>query len=101
GTWQVDAHHQLFAQYIYSNNKLTLRTSPTPASQQTTFNGDPITYPAGGPFYPTAFAAANGITGDLNLFYRTVPLGPRTDEVITEAQVLIAGTEGVFAGWDY
>jgi hypothetical protein len=72
-TWQIHPDIQLFAQYVYARSNITLTAAPTPAA---TFNGDPVLYPADGPFYPTEFAAANGISGPLELFYRTVPLGP-------------------------
>ena len=100
-TWQVNAENQVFATYLYGKNDFTLSLAPTPASQNVTFNGDPVIYPAGGPFYPTQFAAANGISGPLNLFYRTVPLGPRVDNVETQAQQVTVGGEGRVAGWNY
>ena len=100
-TFQLNADHQLFAEYVYSYNRFLFGVSPTPAAQIFTFNQDPVLYPAGGPFYPTAFAAANGISGDLRLTYRTVALGPRNDLVKTTAQRLVAGAEGVIRGWDY
>ena len=101
GTWQVNADNQLFAQYLYARTSMSLRIAPTPASMQASNFGEPVLYPAGGPYYPTAFAAANGISGDLNLFYRTVLLGPRVDDVVTEAHLLIAGAQGNTHGWDY
>jgi iron complex outermembrane recepter protein len=100
-TWQINADHQVFAQYIYARNDFDLTLAPTPASAATTFNRTPILYPADGPFYPTAFAAANGISGPLSLFYRIVPLGPRIDQVKTEAHHLTVGAEGVVASWNY
>jgi iron complex outermembrane receptor protein len=100
-TWQLNAETQLFARYIFAHGDMKLRTAPTPASEQTTFNHDPILYPASGPFYPTAFAAANGVTGPLDLYYRTVPLGPRTDEVKTDSHLLTVGAEGFVADWTY
>jgi iron complex outermembrane receptor protein len=100
-TWQVDADTQLFARYIFAHGDMKLRIAPTPASEQTTLNHNPILYPANGPFYPTAFAAANGITGPLDLYYRTVPLGPRADVVKSDSHLLTLGVEGFVAGWNY
>src|SRR5207249_135522 len=37
----------------------------------------------------------------LDLFYRLQPLGPISDELQTDAQHLVAGAEGLVAGWDY
>jgi iron complex outermembrane receptor protein len=100
-TWQVSADHQVFAQYLYSHDRYVLIRNVTPASDAFNPDGRPIVYPAGGPFYPTEFAAGHGISGDLNLYYRTSPLGPITDELQTDAQHLVAGAEGLVAGWDY
>lgn len=97
-TWQVNTDNQLFAQYVYAHSDLSLTAAPTVAA---TFNGDPVLYPADGPFYPTEFAAANGITGPLQLRYRTVSLGPRVDRVVTDAQLLTVGAEGLAASWNY
>lgn len=98
---QINLDTQVFAQYIYSHGDMTLRIAPTPASEQTTFDGTPILYPADGPFYPTAFAAGNGITGPLDLYYRTVTLGPRIDKVATNANFLTVGVDGIAADWNY
>ncbi|HEY2862347.1 MAG TPA: TonB-dependent receptor [Casimicrobiaceae bacterium] len=100
-TWQINANLQLFAQYVYAHGNLSLTIAPTPASEQTTFDNTPILYPVGGPFYPTQFAAANGITGPLDLYYRTSALGPRTDQVKTDSHLLTVGAEGFTSGWTY
>jgi iron complex outermembrane receptor protein len=99
--WQVNMDHQLFAQYLYSYDRYVLIRNMTPASEASNPDGRRIVYPAGGPFYPTGFAAAHGITGDLNLYYRPFPLGPVTDKLQTHAQHLVAGAEGLVAGWNY
>jgi iron complex outermembrane receptor protein len=100
-TWQVDHEHQLFAQYLYSYGRYervrhVISTHPAalPPNQR-------LLYPAGGPFYPTEFAGAQAITGDLEVFYRPFPLGPATDQIRTEAQHLVTGAEGAVGGWNY
>ena len=100
-TFQLNADHQLFAEAVYTRNNFNVKIAPTPASQFSTPNLDPLLYPAGGPYYPTDFAAANGISGDLNVFYRTVPLGPRVDEVGTSAWRAVVGADGTVGGWNY
>jgi iron complex outermembrane receptor protein len=70
-------------------------------SRVTDPQGRPAIYPAGGPYYPTAFAEANGLSGDLQLFYRTMTLGRRVTEVETLAQRLVIGAQGTFGEWDY
>ena len=85
----------------YSHNSLLQHFSPTPAVFFETTGEQPVFYPAGGPFYPTAFANMNGLSGNLNLEYRTVPLGPRVDRVDTQATRLLVGAEGTATGWDF
>jgi iron complex outermembrane recepter protein len=100
-TLQVNADHRLFAQYLYSYDHYTLIRNVVPASEAFNPDRQPILYPADGPFFPTEFAAAHGIVGDLNLYYRAVPLGPITDKLQTRTQHLVAGAEGITAGWNY
>ncbi|MGJ9420259.1 TonB-dependent receptor [Massilia sp. CMS3.1] len=53
------------------------------------------------PYYPTAFAAANGLTGlPLLLNYRDVANGSRTTRDMSENGRLVAGVRGSVAGWD-
>lgn len=92
-TFQVNPDVTLFADFAYSRNRIDLRLPPT----ATRF----VTYPASGPFYPADFAAANGISGDLDLFFRTESLGNRLDVIDSDAVRAVAGADGVFAGWDY
>ncbi|HTS21781.1 MAG TPA: TonB-dependent receptor [Casimicrobiaceae bacterium] len=99
GTWQVTPEHQLFAEYLFARTKMTLAFSPTPVDRD--LEDNPIYYPADGPFYPTAYASANGLSGPLKLNYRTVSLGPRTDVVTTEAQRLVVGAQGDLGEWSY
>ena len=100
-TWQLYADHQIFAQYLYSYSHYVLIRNTAPSSEVVNPDRRPILYPAGGPFYPTEFAAANGISGDLNLYYRTAPLGPITDELQADAQHLVVGGQGMVASWNY
>ncbi len=81
-TFQLNADHQLFAEVGYAANRNDdQRGADAGFSTSRPLRGIRCSIPTGGPYYPTAFAAANGISGDLNLFYRTVPLGPRVNEV--------------------
>jgi iron complex outermembrane recepter protein len=100
-TFQIGANHQLFAEAGYSHNEFVLRVDPTRVSQFQSNDGVPLIYPAGGPYYPTAFANANGISGDLSLLYRTLPLGVRIHSVDTSAWRGVIGMEGVARDWDY
>jgi hypothetical protein len=79
GTLRLGAH-ELFAELAYSDNRFTSAHSPTAVAPFETPNFSFVLYPAGGPYYPTAFAAEHGISGDLSLIYRTTALGPRVTE---------------------
>ena len=103
GTWQANPATELFAEVLWSRNTFDKTLAPAPI-QPSTPTG-PNLYPAGGAYYPTEFAAANGLSGDLLLLYRTVELGPRTNTVVSDAQRYAMGAEGsveVDGGqWDY
>ena len=98
---RLDTDHLLFAEVGYQRNAFTMTAAPTPASFFTTPAGISFSYPAGGPYYPTDFAAANGLSGNLELLYRTVPLGPRIEDVTTSAWRAVVGAEGLLDGWSY
>jgi iron complex outermembrane receptor protein len=99
-TWQLDVDNQLFAQYLYANDRYVVIRNQAPSSER--FNGGrALVYPAGGPFYPTEFATANGLTGNLTLLYRAVPLGPITDDLRATAQHAAVGAKGSLWGWKY
>jgi len=100
-TLRLDTDHLLFAEAGYQRNTFTINAAPTPASFLDTLFNVPFYYPAGGPYYPSAFAAANGLSGNLDLFYRTVSLGPRVDDVTATAWRAVVGAEGLIDGWDY
>lgn len=100
GTWQISPDLSLFAEAMAGQNTFDAALSPFPqAAVQTSF-GSPF-YPAGGPYYPTATAAANGLSGDLLFSWRAIELGPRLNTTTTEMQRYVVGAEGNGAGWDY
>ena len=100
-TVQIAPNHQLFAEYSYARRGLQFKIAPTGVSRFNSNGLTPIRYPAGGPFYPTEFAAANGLSGDLDVQFRTMELGPRINETRTQAQRLLLGAEGRIGDWDY
>jgi len=59
--------------------------------------------PPGSPYYPTAFATANGIPAGrpLNLIYRDFANGPRLTEDTANALRGVIGFKGSALGWDY
>ena len=101
GTWQIASGHELFAEYLFSRTRMRLAFTPTPVSSSTTIDGTPVLYPQGGPYYPTEYAAQHGIAGPLAIEYRTLPLGPRTNVVTTDAQRLVVGAQGMSGPWSY
>lgn len=97
GTLQVAADHRLYAELLYTRNRSRFSIAPTPINVVTN-NGMPITLPATSPFYPQGL----GLSGDLvGIRYRTVPLGPRINQSLSQNERALVGLKGVLAGWDY
>ena len=94
-TWQIDPDHQLFAEASYYRGKFIYRFSPTPVEAGT--------LPPTSPYYPTAYVASAGgdPNSDLLLFYRTLELGPRTNEDAVDQWRAVVGLQGAVKGWDY
>lgn len=109
GTFQLNADTQIFAEASWANQTSTFRISQTPASQATTAlrNGVqlPLLYPAGGPYYPgngiVPAITGTTLTGDLDIYYRALETGPRTNEVTTDEYRILLGVSGLAWGWDY
>jgi iron complex outermembrane receptor protein len=58
--------------------------------------------PPSSPYYPTSFAAANGLAGQpMVLLFRSIPTGVRKTEDIADNTRLVAGVRGAAAGWDF
>jgi len=100
-TWQIAADHQLFAEASYYEGKFTHRIAPAPV-----IVGGDFTTPLQptSPFYPATFVA--GLAGGdpaapVGLLYRTVELGPRTDQATTDQWNAVVGMQGTVRGWDY
>ena len=100
-TFQLSPDTQLYAEYLYTWNDLLQRAAPSPVNNESPVPGGIMYYPANGPYYPTDFANANGLAGDLALAYRTVALGPRTTEFQTDAQRAVLGVQGDWGDWSY
>lgn len=100
-TYQPAPDTTIYLDAAYATNRLQLTLPPTAVSSRVTTGNVPVAYPSSGPFYPRAWAAANGITGDLDLFYRTEPLGDRVDVIESHATRITMGADGTVAGWDY
>lgn len=58
--------------------------------------------PPTSPYYPTAFATANGVNGQpLNLIYRDFANGPRNTLDTANTTRVVGGLKGTAGGWDY
>jgi iron complex outermembrane receptor protein len=100
--WQINPNMQLFFEAQYGKTESTARVSPPPVSSATILSGDPVLTIPGTPFYPTAFATTYGVNGQpLEVFWRGLELGPRTDKNTIEEQRYVLGLEGNAWGWDY
>ena len=100
--WQFSPDHQLFFEGSYGKTESTAKVSPAPISSATILSGDPVLTIPSSPFYPTAFATQYGVNGqDLDVFWRGLEIGPRTDKNTIEQQRYILGLEGNVKGWDY
>jgi iron complex outermembrane receptor protein len=101
-TWQITPDHQAFFEGLYADSKVTGRSSPSPISQATFLSGEPVLLQPSSPFYPHTFAQQFGIDGKpLNIAWRSLDLGPRTEVDESKQSRLVAGMQGVAWGWDY
>ena len=98
-TWAFAPGHQAFVEAVYSRTQSDFSIAPTPAVFTST--NERFLYPAHGPYYPAEFAAANGLSGDLGIVFRTVGLGPRVRRVDATGQRWLVGAEGTIGRFDY
>jgi len=100
-TWQLGADHQFFAEGSYYQGKFTQRVAPTPVVLGADFA---TALPPSSPWYPAAFVAGlpgGDPTRPVEILYRTLELGPRTDRTTTDQWNAIVGMQGTVKGWDY
>jgi iron complex outermembrane receptor protein len=102
GAWQLNDNLQAFVEGIGSRHRQISQSSPTPLFASTNNGGRPIVVSPSNPYYPAAFAASLGINGPLvDLRYRTVALGPRTNQSDVDQGRLLAGLRGTLGAWSY
>ena len=99
--WQFNPDNQAYLEGSYFHGDYVQRISPTPVSSAFTIN--PTIMTPANPFYPAAYIASLGgdPTKPVQLSYRALEFGPRTDEAISEQYRAVAGLRGVVYGWDY
>jgi iron complex outermembrane receptor protein len=100
--FQIAPRHQVFIEGAWQRTESINRSSPPPISSATLLSGDPVLTVPGSPFYPTALARQYGLEGQpLEVFWRGLELGPRTDENKVEQSRVVLGLEGQLGMWDY
>jgi iron complex outermembrane receptor protein len=100
--WQFHPDHQAFLEASWSRTESTAKVSPSPISSATIITGEPVLTAPNSPVYPHSLAAAHGVDGEpLEVFYRSLELGPRTDFNKIEQTRVVGGVQGVLWGWDY
>jgi iron complex outermembrane receptor protein len=99
---QLAPKHQAFIEGAWQKTTSPSRSSPPPISSATLLSGDPVTVSPSSPFYPHDLARRFGVDGQtLEVFWRGLELGPRTDENEIEQSRIVAGLEGQLGTWDY
>jgi iron complex outermembrane recepter protein len=75
---------------------------PTYHNSALTPNNAAFLLPPTSPYYPAAFAAANGVAGQpLNVIYRDFANGPREALDTANTLRLVEGFKGNLSGWDF
>ncbi len=101
-TWQFTPGHEFFFQGLYARNRFTFVAAPTPFQNNPATPARSFMLPADSPWYPHAFASSFGIDGmPLDMRWRSVDLGGRTDEPVLEQWNTVVGLKGTLAGWRY
>jgi iron complex outermembrane receptor protein len=100
--FRISANHEAFIEGAWQRTETIARSSPPPISSATILSGDAVTVSPSSPFYPTALATQYGVNGQtLEVFWRGLELGPRTDDNEVEQSRIVVGLTGVLGGWDY
>src|SRR5580704_14202402 len=130
GHYQISDTTQLYAEASFAHVETLTQVQPVPlsyqnpllpsnpflayqtallASQYPNYHNPAITptaaaflLPPTSPYYPTAFAAANGMAGlPLNLIYRDFANGVRLEEDTSDTTRAVGGWKGNLLGWDF
>ena len=101
GVLQLAPDHQLFIEGAVFHGDFTQRISPTPVSSS--FTTKPVLLFPTSPFYPAAYVTSVGGAANqpIRIAWRGLELGPRTDMLKSDTERVVAGLQGILAGWDY
>ena len=92
GTLRLPGDAEAYAEVLAATNTIQFRLAPSPGIAGVA----PYVLPATSPYYPTNLDLA----GDLNLAYRTAPLGQRRSEVRSDSLRVLAGVRWRMGPWD-
>jgi len=93
-TWQFSPDHQFFLHAVYGRNTFTFSAAPPSVAN--------LQLPSTSVFYPHEFAQFFGIDGKtLNIRWRPLELGLRTDKPVSEQWNVVAGLQGASKSWNY
>jgi iron complex outermembrane receptor protein len=98
GTWRGAPGLDLYAEALIGSNRFEAAISPNPILPNSSFGQ--LRYPAGGPYYPSSFAAQNGLSGPLLISFRATELGERINTTTSDTRRYVIGAEGEVAGWE-
>jgi len=101
GTWQINDDTKLWSELILSSFSMTAQYAP---SAQPMGINSTTRFPSLWNKYVQPYLDANGLEAPSNsgtLGYRSVLIGGRTDEYVTDATHFATGIDGAFAGWNY
>lgn len=96
GTLRLGAETTGHVEVLAATSRIRFEASASPNSFLTSAAGIGFVLPPSSAYYP----AALGLTGPLQLAYRTASLGGRTSEVRSDNLRLLAGVRSRWAGWD-
>jgi iron complex outermembrane receptor protein len=101
GTWQINDDTKAWAELVLSSFAMTAQFAPS-AQPMGVNNTDrfPTLYAK----YVQPYLDANGLenpTGDATLGYRSVLIGGRADQFVTDARHFATGIDGTIQGWTY
>jgi iron complex outermembrane receptor protein len=96
GTLRLGTEAQAYAEILAATGRIKYHASPSPAYPSYSASGATFLLPESSPYYPTGL----GLSGDLNLDYRTLPLGGRVSEVQSDNLRVLLGLRSHVGDWD-
>jgi len=98
GSLAIGKDHTASLEYFFTRNTVTTQIAPSPEGGMTMGPDSPF-YPGNG-ITPITDTRLNR-TQPISINWRTTVMGPRQGEQVNDTQRVVAGIEGLLAGWDY